>query len=175
MIKNVITLLTVVSLLVTGSCKKKEETSAIYIDANNLVVARDEQTDQMAVVKKEKLKPEDYAKIEFESKDKDFDFGPITQGDIVEHVFKLKNIGKADLIILEARASCGCTVPEWTKTPIKTGESGEIKISFNSAGKMGEQHKTVTLRTNTEFESEVISFKATINPKAGDKLPVKIK
>ena len=56
MIKNVITLLTVVSLLATGSCKKKEETSAIYIDANNLVVARDEQTDQMAVVKKEKLK-----------------------------------------------------------------------------------------------------------------------
>ena len=162
MIKNIMTFIVVASLLSTASCKKKDLNSAITLDSNNMVVAQD-QSDQMAVVPQKTMKPGEYPKIEIENSD--FDFGDITQGDKVSHVFKFKNTGKSDLVILDAHASCGCTVPEWTKTPIKNGESGEVKISFNSDGKMGLQQKTVTLRTNTEAGNEIINFKANINPK----------
>ncbi|MFM9987527.1 DUF1573 domain-containing protein [Flavobacterium sp.] len=166
MIKNIMTFIVVASLLSTASCKKKDPNSSIILDSNNMVVAQD-QSDQMALVPKKIMKPGEYPKIEIENSD--FDFGNITQGDKVSHVFKFKNTGKSDLVILDAHASCGCTVPEWTKTPIKNGESGEVKISFNSEGKMGLQQKTVTLRTNTEIGSEIINFKANINPKTGKK------
>jgi hypothetical protein len=164
MIKNIMTFITVVSLLSTVSCKKKSENSSIVLDANNMIVAQD-QSDQMALVPKKNktMKSEDYPKIEIENSD--FDFGDITQGDKVSHVFKFKNTGKSDLTVLHAQASCGCTVPEWTKKPIKSGETGELNIVFNSEGKMGAQKKTVTLTTNTEIGKEIINFKVNINPK----------
>ncbi|MEO8234481.1 MAG: DUF1573 domain-containing protein [Flavobacterium sp.] len=164
MIRNIMTFIVVASLLATVSCKKNDQNSSIVVDSNNMVVAQD-QSDQMDLGPKKVMKPGEYPKIEIENSD--FDFGDITQGDKVSHVFKFKNTGKTDLVILDAHASCGCTVPEWTKTPIKNGESGEVKISFNSDGKMGLQQKTVTLRTNTEIGSEIINFKANINPKTG--------
>lgn len=163
MIKNIMTFIAVVSLLTAVSCKKKEENTSIVLDANNMIVPYS-QANEMVIAPKKTMKPEEYPKIEI--KNSDFDFGNITQGDKVSHIFKFKNTGKSDLVILDAHASCGCTVPEWTKTPIKNGESGEVNIIFNSEGKMGKQEKTVTLRTNTEAGSEIINFKANINPKA---------
>jgi hypothetical protein len=162
MIKNIMTFIVVASLLSTASCKKKELNSSIVLDANNMIVAQD-QSDQKILISQKNVISGEHPKIEIENSD--FDFGDITQGDIVSHIFKFKNTGKISLVILDAHASCGCTVPEWTKTPIKSGESGEVKISFNSEGKMGLQQKTVTLRTNTEIGSEIIKFKANIKPK----------
>ncbi|WP_395047402.1 DUF1573 domain-containing protein [Flavobacterium sp.] len=164
MIKNIMTFIAVVSLLSTVSCKKKDENSSIVLDENNMIAAPQYASNQVVIAPKKKMKPGEYPKIEIENSD--FDFGDITQGDKVSHVFKFKNTGKSDLVILDAHASCGCTVPEWTKTPIKSGEMGEVNIIFNSEGKMGNQEKTVTLRTNTEVGSELIHFKANINPKA---------
>jgi len=101
------------------------------------------------------------AEMTFEHKE--YDFGKITQGDKVNHDFKFRNTGDADLIISYARGSCGCTVPEYPKTPIKAGESGVIKVSFNSAGKSGEVEKTVTLSCNTKEGNEVLTIKANID------------
>lgn len=171
MIKNIMTFIVVASLLSATSCKNKDLESSIVLDDNNMVVAQN-QSSQMVFIPKNIMKAREYAKIEIENSD--FDFGNITQGDKVSHIFKFKNTGKNDLVILDAHVSCGCTVPEWTKTPIKNGESGEVKISFNSEGKMGVQQKTVTLRTNTELGSEIIKFKANINPKTEGK-PTKTK
>ncbi|MFP9098381.1 DUF1573 domain-containing protein [Flavobacterium sp. RHBU_24] len=92
----------------------------------------------------------------------EFDFGTIKQGDKVEHTFKFTNEGTADLIISDAKASCGCTVPDWTKDPVAPGKDGEVHVVFNSAGKSGEVSKTVTLTLNTEKGSETVSFKANI-------------
>jgi hypothetical protein len=78
----------------------------------------------------------------------EYQFGEITQGDKVNHVFKFTNEGDAPLKIDNARASCGCTVPEWPKDPILPGETGEIKVVFNSAGKSGMQNKSITITTN---------------------------
>lgn len=94
------------------------------------------------------------------------DFGTITQGDQPSYSFAFKNTGASDLIISSAVGSCGCTVPEYPKQPVKPGESGKIKVSFNSNGKNGRQQKTVTLTTNTASGKEILTIKTNINPKA---------
>ena len=86
------------------------------------------------------------ASISFEKNS--YDFGEIKEGEKVTHEFKFFNIGTVPLIISNATASCGCTVPEYPKEPITPGKSGVIKVIFNSAGKSGMQHKVVTLTSN---------------------------
>jgi hypothetical protein len=78
-----------------------------------------------------------------------YDFGKITVGDKVSQSFKFKNTGTIPLIISNAVASCGCTVPNWPKTPIKPSQSAQIDIVFNSAGKKGLQDKVITITSNT--------------------------
>ena len=85
-----------------------------------------------------------------------FRFDTITQGDKVEHNFKIKNAGDKNLIIARAFGSCGCTVPEYPKDPIKPGETATIHVTFNSAGKSNEQNKTVTLVCNTSKRNEML-------------------
>jgi len=79
-----------------------------------------------------------------------YDYGTIKQGVKVEYDFKFKNTGKNDLIISDAYSSCGCTIPEYPKEPIKPGESSKIKVLFNSAGRSNKQDKTINLIVNTE-------------------------
>ena len=64
-------------------------------------------------------------------------------------VFTFTNTGTAPLIINQAVASCGCTIPSYTKAPIKPGEKGEIKVTYNGTGAYpGHFKKTITVRTN---------------------------
>jgi len=78
-----------------------------------------------------------------------YNFGKIKQGDKVSYEFKFTNTGKTPLIISNSVASCGCTTPEWPKEPVKPGDSGVIKVTFNSAGKAGLQDKLITTTANT--------------------------
>lgn len=87
-----------------------------------------------------------------------FDFGQITEGQTVTYDFKFKNIGKSPLIISSATATCGCTVPEYSKQPIAPGEEGVIKVLFNSAGKPGMQNKVVTITANTIPETTELNI-----------------
>lgn len=96
----------------------------------------------------------------------EFDFGTIDQGTHVEHVFKFKNTGEAPLMIVNAKSSCGCTVPEWTKEPVAPGDTGELLVKFNGSGQ-NQVSKTVTLTTNTKEGTEKLMIKAFVNPKAG--------
>ncbi len=90
------------------------------------------------------------------------DFGTVKDGDVVEHVFSFVNNGEAPLIISDARGSCGCTVPEWTKDPIPIGGTGEVKVKFNSKNRAGVQNKTVTLTANTWPKSQTLRIKANV-------------
>jgi Protein of unknown function (DUF1573) len=94
-----------------------------------------------------------------------YDFGRITEGDIVQTQFKFTNAGKVVLLITHAQPSCGCTVPTTPKDPVKPGESNVIDVVFNSAGKRGETIKTITVEANTQPRQTVISIKATVIPK----------
>ncbi|WCT14117.1 DUF1573 domain-containing protein [Mucilaginibacter jinjuensis] len=77
------------------------------------------------------------------------DFGKIKGGDLVHYDFKFTNTGKSPLIITNATATCGCTKPEFPKTPVAPGASDVIKVTFNSTGKMGLQDKQITVTANT--------------------------
>jgi len=88
--------------------------------------------------------------------DPEFQFGKLNQGEKVEHSFVLKNEGKSDLVIRKVKASCGCTAVKPDKEVIKPGETIAIKTTFNSAGKVGNQNKTVTIITNDPKNSKTI-------------------
>ena len=86
-----------------------------------------------------------------------YDFGEVTDGEIVEVDYTFKNTGESNLIIYDASASCGCTVPEYPKDKeIKPGESGVIKARFDSSGQTGKQVKSITLTTNTKNSKKII-------------------
>lgn len=94
-----------------------------------------------------------------------YDFGELTEGDTVEHVFRFTNAGGFPLIINNVTASCGCTTPEWPREPIAPGASSFIRVRFNSQGKMGEQNKTVTIYANTDPAMTDFQFRALVAPK----------
>ena len=81
-------------------------------------------------------------------------FGTFSEKDPkVTCTFTYTNIGEQVLVINQAIASCGCTVPEYTKTPIQPGEKGEIKVTYNGEGKFpGHFKKSITVRTNGAVE-----------------------
>jgi hypothetical protein len=98
----------------------------------------------------------------FEFETEEHDFGRIIQGEQVSFVFKFKNIGKRDLVISSQKATCGCTVADYPKAPVRPGESGQVTISFNSDGRKGMQTKAVTLTANTQPSSKVLTVRAEV-------------
>lgn len=91
---------------------------------------------------------ENYAEIKFDTLR--HDFGKFSKEDpIVKCSFGFTNTGTAPLIIHQAFATCGCTVPTWPRKPIKPGERGVIEVTYNGTDKFpGHFQKTVTIRTN---------------------------
>lgn len=81
-------------------------------------------------------------------------FGKFSEKEpVVNCTFTFTNVGEQPLVVNQAVASCGCTVPEYTKTPIQPGEKGEIKITYNGTGKFpGHFKKSITIRTNGAVE-----------------------
>ncbi len=121
-------------------------------------------------------KPSDDTKgavITFEKTD--HDFGTITQGEQAEYSFKFQNTGTQDLLISSAVASCGCTVPDYPKEPIKPGAFGSIKVKFNSDYRLDAFEKAVTVTANTQPLETLLLIRGFINPKPGadaTKIPV---
>ena len=67
--------------------------------------------------------------------------------------FTFTNVGEQALVINQAVASCGCTVPKYSKEPIQPGASGTIEVEYNGTGKsLGFFKKTITVRTNGTVE-----------------------
>ncbi len=87
------------------------------------------------------------------------DFGRVPSGPAYKTSFKLTNTGKEDLIISNAKASCGCTVPTYSAEPIKPGQTGSIDVEFDSKGRAGEQLKEIVVTTNTDPSQNVLTIK----------------
>ena len=77
-----------------------------------------------------------------------YNFGTIAEGEKVEYNFRFKNIGSKPLIVSDAHASCGCTVPEKPEKPVLAGETGFIKVVFNSKGKQVHQERAIMGSSN---------------------------
>ena len=97
------------------------------------------------------------------------DFGEITDGDQVRHTFKFKNTGSNPLVISNAAAGCGCTVPSWPKEPISPGAEGEIVVAYNSSNKVGFKTVTITVTANTDPLETVLKIQANVLEKPGEK------
>jgi hypothetical protein len=92
-----------------------------------------------------------------------FNFGTVSEGQIVEHAFKFKNDGAYPLILSHTSSSCGCTTPQWPKDPIKSGATSEIIVRFDSKGKSGPQLKTITVFANTNPEFYELRLQGAVN------------
>ncbi|KGE15732.1 DUF1573 domain-containing protein [Sphingobacterium deserti] len=91
-----------------------------------------------------------------------FDFGQVKEGEVVEHIYTFLNSGTSPVILSQVSASCGCTTPSYTQTPILPGKSGEIKVSFDSNGQVGKQQKIVTVVSNAENNVTTIQLKGEV-------------
>lgn len=167
MIKKIVFAFAACAMIAATSCKKEDATSKIDPNATDVPMPTTEPNPEANIGGPEVPPaaapvPVDgkYPVMSFETSE--HDFGTINQGDKVQYVFKFKNTGEADLIISKAVGSCGCTVPEFPKEPIAPGASGEMKVSFNSAGKHGKQTKSVTITANTKTGTEKLQIHASI-------------
>lgn len=95
------------------------------------------------------------------------DFGTFSESSpVVSCTFSFTNVGDKPLVINQAVASCGCTVPEYTKDPVKPGEKGEIKVTYNGTGKFpGHFKKSITVRTNGKVEMTRLYIEGTMEEK----------
>ncbi len=80
--------------------------------------------------------------------DSSYNFGKVTDGDKVEYNYRFKNTGTKPLVIINTTASCGCTIPQKPERPIAAGDTGVIKVVFDSKGRVGTAHKTITVVAN---------------------------
>jgi len=145
---NILTTLSILVLFL-GSCSTDPSKK---VNANN--VAQAEQLNESSG----KLPVMTFDKTEH-------DFGTISEGDVVETDFTFTNTGQTDLVITDAKGSCGCTVPEYPKnTPIKPGESATITVKFDSSNRPNMQSKTVTIISNTQKAREQIKIKTFVTP-----------
>lgn len=132
------------------SCK---DNAADKVNEENVVSAADRDAESVK-----------YATMSFE--ETEFDFGDIQRGDHVEHLFAFKNTGDAPLVIVDAKSSCGCTVPEYTKDPIAPGQNGTLLVKFDGSGQ-NQVNKTITVTANTEKGAERLTIKAFVKSAGG--------
>lgn len=168
MIKKIfsLTLVLALSALIVscGSSSKEKELKAKIAELEQKVTAQAKPTSNTNTPEAE-VKPEGPLPV-FSFEEEVYDFGTINEGDIVEKIFTFKNMGEAPLIIADAKGSCGCTVPEYSKdVPIPINGEGTIKVVFNSKGKPGIQNKTVTITANTYPKITRLRIKANVTKK----------
>ena len=106
------------------------------------------------------------------------DFGGIPEGPVATYEFDFTNTGKEPISIQTAQASCGCTTPEWPKTPIAPGKTGKIKVGYNSEGRPGAFTKDVTVTivsgaNQDKTGTTKLTIKGNVNGKAEGSTPTK--
>ncbi len=105
-------------------------------------------------------------------------YGQINEADgRVSTIFEFTNSGNEPLVLSNVRASCGCTTPKWTRTPIEPGQKGQITVTYNPAGRPGRFQKSITITSNATNPTTKLYIKGEVIPKAAeqkDKYPTKM-
>lgn len=94
-------------------------------------------------------------KAEFKFVEEKHDFGKVPQGKPVTTDFVYTNIGVEPLILTEVKPTCGCTIADYTKTPVKKGEKGSIKITYNAAVE-APFNKTIVVTSNSKTPTKYL-------------------
>jgi len=160
--KKIAIIASCIALVSLSACDNKEKATGTVEDETEITT---DLINNPATVAEDAEVNSNVPKFEFE--ETVMEFGEISQGEKVKRLFSFTNTGESDLIISDAKGSCGCTVPLWPRNPIAPGEKGEIEVVFDSNGKSGKQHKTVTLVANTVPNTMVLAIKGDVlAPKA---------
>ncbi|RZK48453.1 MAG: DUF1573 domain-containing protein [Pedobacter sp.] len=96
---------------------------------------------------------------EFKFETEAHNFGKIAIGKPVVHTFSFTNVGDEPIIISKVETTCGCTVPEFTSTPVKKGETGTIKVTLTPSGPALPFVKTITVTSNARTPNKVLIIK----------------
>ncbi len=96
-----------------------------------------------------------------------YDYGTIAQGDDGTCEFIFENTGKDPLVLTNVRPSCGCTVPQWSKEPVKSHKKSGIKVKYNTR-RVGSFSKSVTVTSNASNSPVVLTIKGKVEAKAPD-------
>ncbi|WP_299514292.1 DUF1573 domain-containing protein [Mucilaginibacter sp.] len=105
------------------------------------------------------------SKAEFKFNEEKHDFGKIPQGIPVTTVFTYTNVGSEPLILTEVKPTCGCTIADYTKTPVKPGESGKITITYNAAV-TAPFNKTIIVTSNAKTPQKYLNIVGEVVAKA---------
>lgn len=101
------------------------------------------------------------AKIEAEVTE--HDFGTIKESDgNVSHVFEVKNVGGAPLVITRVMSSCGCTTPSFSREPIAPGKTGQVTVTYNPKGRVYPFVKTISVYSNGKEGPLVLTIKGEV-------------
>lgn len=103
-------------------------------------------------------------------KEDSYSFGDIEKGKPVSHDFTFKNTTKQTVLITNVKASCGCTATNYTKTPVKPGESATVTATFNAASP-GSFTKNVTVTTNDSDVNKILTIKGKVLTPANEAAP----
>lgn len=144
---------------------KKETPPVKKVPAKQKVKTKRKSQATKKTIKKKSPKPiiKTSPKIEFE--ELVWDFGEITEGDVIEKKFKFTNTGNATLEIISTSATCGCTRPTFPFIDINPGESNVIGIKYHSVGKDGDQNPEITVETNSTPKFIILKLFGTVTPK----------
>ena len=134
-------------------------TASFSCTSGNVSVAGD---NGMSISKPSELPIQKAANSKCVFEKKIYDLGEIQQGEIVKYTMTFVNEGPDLLVIKSARASCGCTVPKWTREPVAAGAQGQLEVTFDSSGRSGKQHKSVMLITNSKDKVVEVGFIADV-------------
>jgi len=137
-------------------------TAVFFVSCGNAQKGKEEAKVSSEVVASDSLSKAaaQMGKVEFE--EPAFDFGQVKEGAQVKHTFILKNAGDAPVILSKVTASCGCTQPEFSKSPILPGATSEIHVTFNSEGQVGKQQKIITVQSNASNGMTTVQLKGEV-------------
>lgn len=96
---------------------------------------------------------------EFKFETETHDFGKIALGKPAVYTFNFTNSGESPIIISKVETTCGCTVPEYSKVPVKAGEKGFIKVTLTPSGPAVPFMKSITLTSNARTTTKVLIIK----------------
>jgi hypothetical protein len=106
--------------------------------------------------------PADGELAEISFREYEHDFGKITEGEKVAHIFTFENKGPGTLVISSASTSCGCTVTKYDRNPIPSGKGGSLEVVFDSDGRNGIQTKTISVQSNSRTQVVVLKITAEV-------------
>ncbi len=157
--KNLL-ILPLVAALSMVSCKKEQQVENSEITTEETQIAAPVAQTPEEMIKEAQSKP--LTTLAFS--ESHFEFGKIKKGDHVEHIYEVTNTGTNPLIISQVKPGCGCTAPDYTKTPILPGQKGKITLRFDSSNFDGLVNKQAEVFANVEKAPILLTFSADIQP-----------